>query len=51
MKEYIKPTYEMEGIETEDVVLASRIRDAGEGTVGNISGEKGILDTLFESIF
>ena len=50
MKKYIKPTYEMEGIETEDIVLASQIQDAGTGTVGGVTGNKGIFESLFENL-
>lgn len=50
MKEYIKPTYEMEGVETNDVIMAS-IQDAGTDVVGGVSGKKGIFETLFEEIF
>ncbi len=50
---YEKPTYECELIELSDIVLTSAngIVSAGEGTVGNITGEKGVFEALFERIF
>ena len=52
MKKYIQPTYKMEGVETEDVILSSiMIKDAGTATVGNITGEKGLFETDFSDIF
>ncbi len=51
MIKYIKPTYEREGIETEDVILASmNIVAAGEDTLGDITGQKAVAYTLFSSI-
>lgn len=50
MEKYIKPTYEVEGIETEDIVLASKIKDAGTSTLGDVTGEKGVFESLFGDI-
>ena len=50
MKSYVKPTYEGEGIVTEDIMLTSIISE-GEGTVGNITGTKGAVAALFDKIF
>ena len=51
MKGYIKPTYERESIETEDVILSSvTIQAIGEDTLGNITGQKAVASTLFSSI-
>ena len=52
MKNYVKPTYKMEGIETEDVILASiMVRDAGTATMENITGEAGIFEVDYSNIF
>ena len=49
---YEKPFYERENIEASDVILASGgITNAGEGTLGSVSGEKGVAEFLFDSIF
>lgn len=49
---YEAPIYEKEYVETDDVILASSgIRDEGEGTLGNISGEKGSHESSFWDIF
>ena len=49
---YTKPIFEKEEIELKDVILASnKIVNAGEGTLGNISGDKGVVQTPFENIF
>ena len=51
MVKYTKPTYEKEGVETEDIILASMmIMAAGEDTLGTITGQKAIASTLFSSI-
>ena len=48
---YMKPTYEVELIESADVITASTdIEDAGEATVGSITGDKGIFSSWFDSI-
>lgn len=49
MKKYVEPIYEIDSIETEDIMSAS-IQDGGQGTVGNISGDKGIFNTDFGGI-
>ena len=51
MKKYIKPLYQSEKIETEDIMNASQIVDAGQDEMDNISGNKGIVETLFDKIF
>lgn len=51
MKKYITPLYQSEKIETEDIMNASAIVDAGQDEMDNVSGEKGIFETLFEKIF
>lgn len=52
MKNYVKPTYKMEGVETEDVVLASlMVKNAGVDTLGNITGDKGLFEADFGDIF
>ncbi|MBQ7225200.1 MAG: hypothetical protein IJX02_01205 [Clostridia bacterium] len=50
MKKYIEPAYIVEGVETKDVILSSSIKDAGEATVGTVTGDKGIFETLFGEI-
>ena len=41
MKKYETPTYQQEGIEAQDVILASfTITAAGEGTLGSVTGLK-----------
>ena len=50
MKKYTKPSYTVEQIETKDIVLASALQDAGEATVGNITGEKVIFSSLFTEL-
>lgn len=51
MKKYIAPSYEVQNVETNDIILASAIKDAGEGTVGDITGSKGVFESSFTSIF
>lgn len=51
MRKYITPTYEGEEISVDDIVLSSKINDVGEGTVGNISGDKAVFENNFNSIF
>ncbi len=50
MKKYITPTYETQIVETNDIVLTSVIKDGGEATVGNITGNKGIFESLFSNL-
>ena len=50
MKEYVRPSCEIEKLETIDVIMAS-IQDAGEGTLGTVTGEKGVFSSTFNSIF
>ena len=42
MRKYEKPSYETEMLEANDIIMAS-IEDAGEATLGNITGEKAIF--------
>ena len=52
MKKYISPSYEMDGVETQDVMLTSpAIRDAGTDKLGSIEGNKGVFQTDFDFIF
>lgn len=52
MTEYVKPTYNKEGIDTSDIILASlSVAHVGEGTLGNISGAKAEVSTDFNSLF
>lgn len=49
MKKYTKPTYIMEGVETEDIILASiMIKNAGVDENGNTIGA---YETNFSDIF
>lgn len=56
MKKYIKPTYKTEGIETEDVILASwtGVIDMGSGSLTNgditIEGDKAAFNVLFGNL-
>ena len=50
MKKYINPTYETELVESSDVIMTSGIKDAGTGSVGNITGDKGVFESPFESL-
>ena len=51
MKKYISPLYQREEIETEDIMNASSIIDAGQDEMENVSGDKGIFETIFDKIF
>ena len=56
MKKYIKPSIELEMLETKDIMTTSDIVDNGpssyEDENGNIiSGQKGTFSSWFESIF
>ena len=52
MKSYIKPSYELENIEAQDVVLASvLVEDLGTGTLGEITGKKVQASMSFDSLF
>ncbi len=54
MIEYKKPTIEIETVEATDVILISKdangIRDEGNGTLGTVSGEKGVFESLFSDL-
>ena len=51
MKSYIKPSYEIENIEAQDVVLTSiGIEYIGEGTLGGITGSKGQVAMSFNDL-
>ena len=47
MRKYIEPIYQREEIETEDIMNASSIIDAGQDEMENVSGDKGIFETIF----
>lgn len=56
MKKYIKPSIELEMLETKDIMTTSDIVDNGQSSYedenGNIiSGQKGTFSSWFESIF
>ncbi|MBO5379473.1 MAG: hypothetical protein J6A90_04020 [Clostridia bacterium] len=56
MKKYIKPSIELEMLETKDIMTTSGIVDNGQSSYedenGNIiSGQKGTFSSWFESIF
>lgn len=56
MKKYIKPSYEIIMLETEDIMNTSGIVDNGQSSYedenGNIiSGQKGTFSSWFESIY
>lgn len=51
MKNYIKPSYELEEIEATDVVLTSiGIEYIGEGTLGGVTGPKGQVAMSFNDL-
>ena len=51
---YTRPTYEMQEIEAKDIITVSstsvQIEDAGEGTVNDITGKKGVVTSFFDWI-
>ena len=51
MRKYIEPIYQSEEIETDDIMSASSITNAGNDEMGDISGDKGIFETIFDNIF
>ena len=52
MKKYIAPAYDMQAVETEDILLTSPIiKDEGEATLGSVTGYKGSFSTDFNSLF
>lgn len=51
MKKYIKPLYEMERVETEDIMLISLQVSDQEVTVGNIMGKKVSFDVSFDDLW
>ena len=54
MKKYISPVYCGEEISVNDIVLSSPIeviKDAGTGSVGTVSGDKGVFENDFNKIF
>ena len=51
MKEYIAPAYEIQAVETTDIMTPSAIKDEGTGTLGHISGNKGSFALDFDSVF
>lgn len=51
MKKYIEPAYEVDCLETADIILASiTIEDLGEATIGNITGKKGVATMDFNDL-
>lgn len=50
MKEYVKPTYSRENVETVDILLPSLEVLNGEYTVGNITGTKAVFNTSFSDL-
>ena len=50
MEKYTQPSYIVEQVEVNDIVLASSLQDAGQGTVGNITGDKAIFSNDFSAI-
>ena len=52
MIKYVKPTYETEGVEVNDVILASALLQfVGEGTLGNITGNKAQISMDYSTLF
>ena len=56
MKKYVMPSFEIEKLETTDVIMASNIVDNGQSVYkdenGNtITGQKASFSSRFESIF
>lgn len=52
MIEYTTPSYEKEGIETNDVIASSAmVQLVGQGTVGNLSGPKAEMSMDYSSLF
>ena len=52
MIKYVKPTYEAENIESNDVILASPVIElVGEGTLGNITGNKAQISMDYSALF
>ena len=52
MKEYIKPSYIKEYVEIEDIILASaHVTFVGEGTLGDITGNKAQISMNYTEIF
>ena len=51
MKKYVKPSYDAQQVDVNDVVLASMVMtDVGIATLGSITGEKVEVATSFESL-
>ena len=51
MQKYTKPSYEMDAVKTEDVILTSlTVLGVGVSTLGTITGEKANLSTSFEDL-
>lgn len=52
MEKYIKPSYIKEYVEAQDVILASApLTFVGEGTLGEITGNKGQVSMSYADIF
>ena len=50
MKNYVKPSYEAQGFEAEDIILTSIVNE-GEATVGTVTGIKGTVNAVFNKLF
>ena len=51
MNKYVKPTYEKETVEVQDVILASlTVEFVGNGTLGKISGVKAAVSMAFDKL-
>ena len=51
MRKYIKPSYEMDCIKTEDIILTSmNVTSVGVATLGTITGDKANVSTNFEDL-
>ena len=52
MKKYVKPSYMLEGVEVDDVILSSILVEyIGEGSLGEITGNKAQASMSFENLF
>ena len=52
MIKYVKPSYETEGVEAEDIILASSVVQLiGQGTVGNLTGPMAEMSMDYSSLF
>ena len=51
MKKYVNPTYTVEQLQVEDIVLSSGIINNGTSSLGDIEGDKGSAIFDFSDIF